>query len=383
MKMKKLFAMIMALTMLLFSNTQIFAKNEMVVSTSSNPDILAQEVDKYVEDHLEELFENAARSRSCEKTFATVIDDEGNSEKVEAYVIDTTNVVENNTDVKFQTVVARSYYEEKKEEDEENNKMLPPIEKKDVLKLKELAGNQHFTQPPARYSEASLIKTMEENGIGRPSTYAPTITTIISRLYVEREGKQLKPTALGEVTTDLMKDHFKHIVDAKFTAKMENDLDAVERGETDWVDTLDAFYQDFEKVLEKAEKSMEGKRVKVPDEETDIVCDQCGRNMVIKIGRFGKFLACPGFPECKNTKKIVQETKGTCPLCGQKIILKKSKKGRSFYGCENYPNCNFMTWNMPVEDKCPKCGNTLFKKGGKSGKLICEKPDCGYEKDLT
>jgi DNA topoisomerase-1 len=274
-------------------------------------------------------------------------------------------------------------YEEKKEEDEENNKMLPPIEKKDVLKLKELAGNQHFTQPPARYSEASLIKTMEENGIGRPSTYAPTITTIISRLYVEREGKQLKPTALGEVTTDLMKDHFKHIVDAKFTAKMENDLDAVERGETDWVDTLDAFYQDFEKVLEKAEKSMEGKRVKVPDEETDIVCDQCGRNMVIKIGRFGKFLACPGFPECKNTKKIVQETKGTCPLCGQKIILKKSKKGRSFYGCENYPNCNFMTWNMPVEDKCPKCGNTLFKKGGKSGKLICEKPDCGYEKDLT
>ena len=274
-------------------------------------------------------------------------------------------------------------YEEKKEEDEENNKMLPPIEKKDVLKLKELAGNQHFTQPPARYSEASLIKTMEENGIGRPSTYAPTITTIISRLYVEREGKQLKPTALGEVTTDLMKDHFKHIVDAKFTAKMENDLDAVERGETDWVDTLDAFYQDFEKVLEKAEKSMEGKRVKVPDEETDIVCDQCGRNMVIKIGRFGKFLACPGFPECKNTKKIVQETKGTCPLCGQKIILKKSKKGRSFYGCENYPNCNFMTWNMTVEDKCPKCGNTLFKKGGKSGKLICEKPDCGYEKDLT
>lgn len=206
---------------------------------------------------------------------------------------------------------------------------------------------------------------------------------LISRLYVEREGKQLKPTALGEVTTDLMKDHFKHIVDAKFTAKMENDLDAVERGETDWVDTLDAFYQDFEKVLEKAEKSMEGKRVKVPDEETDIVCDQCGRNMVIKIGRFGKFLACPGFPECKNTKKIVQETKGTCPLCGQKIILKKSKKGRSFYGCENYPNCNFMTWNMPVEDKCPKCGNTLFKKGGKSGKLICEKPDCGYEKDLT
>lgn len=273
-------------------------------------------------------------------------------------------------------------YEEKKDSDEENNKMLPPIQKDDICKLKEILGNQHFTQPPARFTEASLIKTMEENGIGRPSTYAPTITTIISRMYVERDGKQLKPTALGEVITDLMKDHFKHIVDAKFTAKMENDLDSVERGETNWVDTLDVFYNDFEKVLAKAEKAMEGKRVKVPDEETDVVCDQCGRKMVIKIGRFGKFLACPGFPECKNTKKIVQETKGTCPLCGHKMVQKKSKKGRSFYGCDNYPECNFMTWHVPVEDKCPKCGCTLFKKGGKSGKLICEKPDCGYERNL-
>lgn len=273
-------------------------------------------------------------------------------------------------------------YEEKKDSDEENNKMLPPIQKDDICKLKEILGNQHFTQPPARFTEASLIKTMEENGIGRPSTYAPTITTIISRMYVERDGKQLKPTALGEVITDLMKDHFKHIVDAKFTAKMENDLDSVERGETNWVDTLDVFYKDFEKVLAKAEKAMEGKRVKVPDEETDVVCDQCGRKMVIKIGRFGKFLACPGFPECKNTKKIVQETKGTCPLCGHKMVQKKSKKGRSFYGCDNYPECNFMTWHVPVEDKCPKCGCTLFKKGGKSGKLICEKPDCGYERNL-
>ena len=273
-------------------------------------------------------------------------------------------------------------YEEKKDSDEENNKMLPPIQKNDICKLKEILGNQHFTQPPARFTEASLIKTMEENGIGRPSTYAPTITTIISRMYVERDGKQLKPTALGEVITDLMKDHFKHIVDAKFTAKMENDLDSVERGETNWVDTLDVFYKDFEKVLAKAEKAMEGKRVKVPDEETDVVCDQCGRKMVIKIGRFGKFLACPGFPECKNTKKIVQETKGTCPLCGHKMVQKKSKKGRSFYGCDNYPECNFMTWHVPVEDKCPKCGCTLFKKGGKSGKLICEKPDCGYERNL-
>lgn len=273
-------------------------------------------------------------------------------------------------------------YEEKKDNDEENNKMLPPINKEDILKLKEILGNQHFTQPPSRFTEASLIKTMEENGIGRPSTYAPTISTIISRMYVERDGKQLRPTALGEVTTDLMKDHFKHIVDAKFTAKMESDLDGVERGETNWVDTLDVFYKDFDKVLTKAEKAMEGKRVKVPDEETDVECDLCGKKMVIKIGRFGKFLACPGFPECKNTKKIVQATKGTCPLCGSKIVLKKSKKGRNFYGCDGYPDCNFMTWHAPVEDKCPKCGSTLFKKGGKSGKLLCEKPDCGYERNL-
>lgn len=273
-------------------------------------------------------------------------------------------------------------YEEKKDIDEENNKMLPPINKDDVLKLKEILGNQHFTQPPARFTEASLIKTMEENGIGRPSTYAPTISTIIARMYVERDGKQLRPTALGEVITDLMKDHFKHIVDAKFTAKMEGDLDSVERGEREWIETLDVFYKDFTKVLAKAEKAMEGKRVKIPDEETDVECDLCGRKMVIKIGRFGKFLACPGFPECTNTKKIVQATKGICPICGKKVVVKKSKKGRNFFGCEGYPDCNFMTWNTPVEDKCPKCGSSLFKKGGRAGKLLCEKPDCGYERNL-
>ncbi len=273
-------------------------------------------------------------------------------------------------------------YEEAKDADTEDNKVLPPLEVEDLLKVKSLDGNQHFTQPPARYSEATLIKALEENGIGRPSTYAPTITTIISRLYVEREGKQLKPTSLGEVTTELMKEHFKHIVDAKFTAKMEGDLDKVESGDEDWVCALQNFYDDFSKTLATAEVAMEGKRVKVPDEETDIVCELCGKKMVIKIGRFGKFLACPGFPECRNTKKIVQETKGTCPLCGKKIVLKKSKKGRSFYGCDNYPNCNFMTWSAPVEDTCPKCGSTLFKKGGKAGKLVCEKPDCGYERSL-
>lgn len=275
-------------------------------------------------------------------------------------------------------------YEESKDvkDDEENNKILPPVEAGDIIKVKSMEGNQHFTQPPSRFTEATLIKTLEENGIGRPSTYAPTITTITARHYVERDGKQLKPTVLGDVVTELMKEHFKHIVDAKFTAQMESDLDAVEHGEMDWHETLSVFYDDFSKTLEKAEKAMEGKRVKVPDEKTDVVCDVCGKMMVIKIGRFGKFLACSGFPECTNTKKIVQATKGICPLCGNKVIAKKSKKGRNFFGCESYPECNFMTWNTPIEDKCPKCGSSLFKKGGKAGKILCEKPGCGYERGL-
>jgi DNA topoisomerase-1 len=273
-------------------------------------------------------------------------------------------------------------YVESADSDEENKKMLPPIAENDKLKLKSITGNQHFTQPPPRYTEASLIKALEENGIGRPSTYAPTITTITSRQYVEHEGKQLKPTNLGEAVTQLMETHFSKIVDASFTAQMENDLDEVEHGNKDWVSALQEFYDDFSATLEKAETAMEGKRVKVPDEETDVVCELCGKNMVIKYSRFGKFLACPGFPECKNTKKIVQETDGNCPLCGKKMLLKKSKKGRSFYGCEGYPECTFMTWNTPTEEKCPQCGNSLFIKGGKSGKMVCEKPDCGYEREL-
>ncbi len=273
-------------------------------------------------------------------------------------------------------------YVESADSAEESKKMLPSLAAGDKLKLKSIAGNQHFTQPPARFTEASLIKALEENGIGRPSTYAPTITTITARQYVEHEGKQLKPTNLGEVTTDLMKEHFKNIVDAKFTAGMEDDLDKVEQGEKDWVSSLHEFYDDFAKTLEKAETAMEGKRVKVPDEETDVVCDLCGRNMVIKYSRYGKFLACPGFPDCKNTKKIVTETEGSCPICGKKMLLKKSKKGRSFYGCEGYPDCTFMTWNVPSQEKCPTCGSSLFIKGGKSGKLVCEKPDCGYEREL-
>lgn len=273
-------------------------------------------------------------------------------------------------------------YVESTDSEDGTKKMLPELSEDDKLKLKSISGNQHFTQPPPRYTEASLIKALEENGIGRPSTYAPTITTITARRYVEHEGKALRPTNLGEVITELMKDHFKKIVDAKFTAEMENNLDEVEHGEKNWVSTLREFYDDFSKTLKQAEEAMDGKRVKVPDEETDVVCELCGRNMVIKYSKYGKFLACPGFPECKNTKKIVTEADGSCPRCGKKMLLKKSKKGRSFYGCEGFPDCSFMTWNVPTPELCPQCGKTLFMKGGKSGKLVCETEGCGYEREL-
>lgn len=282
--------------------------------------------------------------------------------------------------VKFDGFTA--VYEETKDDSSQEASVLPEINKDDVLKVKSIEGNQHFTQPPARYTEASLIKALEENGIGRPSTYAPTISTILNRSYVERDGKQLKPTALGEVTTELMKEHFNRIVDVKFTADMESNLDSVEVGKKQWVDTLREFYTDFDATLKVAEEAMEGKRVKVPDEETDIVCEKCGRKMVIKIGRYGKFLACSGFPECTNTKKIVQETGGICPYCGKKILQKKSKKGKKYFGCEDNPKCSFMTWDTPVTEKCPKCGSTLFQKGGKHGKLVCHKENCGYEREL-
>jgi len=270
-------------------------------------------------------------------------------------------------------------YEESRDENDENAKALPAMTEGDVLKLGTIDANQHFTQPPARFTEAALIKALEENGIGRPSTYAPTITTILNRGYVERNGKNLIPTPLGEVVTKLLKDQFKHIVDVKFTAEMERNLDDVELGNADWVKTLDVYYSDFAETLKKAEKNMEGKRVKVPAEETDVVCDLCGRKMVIKTGRFGKFLACPGFPECRNTKKIVQETGGLCPICGGKVLAKKSQKGRGYYGCEHNPTCSFMTWEKPLPDKCPKCGATMFKKAGRGNIVHCLKEGCGYE----
>jgi len=272
-------------------------------------------------------------------------------------------------------------YEEGKDEEEESASVLPPLKEGDELTVQSMEPTQHFTQPPPRYTEASLIKTLEENGIGRPSTYAPTISIITSRGYVEREQKTLVPTVLGEVITQLMKDQFTNIVDAEFTANMEKSLDLVEDGKVDWRNTLGDFYGGFGKMLEDAEKAMEGKHIKIPDEETDEVCDVCGKPMVIKVGRFGKFMACSGYPECTSTKKIVTATGGICPECGGRILIKKSKKGRSFYGCENYPTCNFATWEQPLRDVCPKCGKTLFKKAGKNGAIHCIDENCGYSKE--
>ena len=272
-------------------------------------------------------------------------------------------------------------YEEGRDDAEEKEGALPPLEEGDVLKVNSLQGNQHFTQPPARFTEASLIKMLEENGIGRPSTYSPTITTILDRHYIEREGKQLKPTSLGEVTNSLMKEHFASVVDAAFTARMEGDLDLIGEGEKYWVKTLEEFYGDFASTLEKAEEEMKDIRMKVPDEETDIVCDKCGRNMVIKLGRYGKFLACPGFPDCRNTRRIAVEAPGACPKCGGKILEKKSRKGKKFFGCEHNPGCDFMSWDTPVAENCPNCGKTLLKKYGRGAKIYCS-AECGYERPV-
>ncbi len=264
------------------------------------------------------------------------------------------------------------------DEEEEDASKLPVIKEGDALKVKELGGNQHFTQPPARYTEASLVKMLEETGVGRPSTYVSIVSTITGREYVTREQKQLKPTELGEAVTGLLKEQFPNIVNVKFTASMENDLDKVERGEVDYIAMLHSFYDGFDETLKKAKEKMEGVKIKLKEDETDIPCDKCGRMMVIKTGRFGKFLACPGYPECKNTKPLVIETTAACPVCGGKVIQKKSKRGYTFFGCDNYPACNFMTWDKPTDEKCPKCGKSLFKRKG--GVLVCLDEACGFEK---
>ena len=268
-------------------------------------------------------------------------------------------------------------YEESTDDAKKKETALPPLEEGQTLKLKKLTADQKFTQPPPLYTEATLIHALEENGIGRPSTYAPIITTIVDRGYVEKDQKKLKTTPLGQAVNTVMMEQFPDIVNVKFSADMEKKLDVVEAGQADWVKTIDDFYQGFEKSLEQAEKNMEGKRIKVEDIPTDEICEKCGRPMVIKSGRYGKFVACSGFPECRNAHPLVKDTGGLCPLDGGHMLVRKSAKGRVYYGCSNYPKCNYMTWDEPVPTTCDKCGATLFRKGGK---LYCAKEGCDFEK---
>ena len=270
-------------------------------------------------------------------------------------------------------------YEESTDDAKKKETALPPLEEGQTLKLKKLTADQKFTQPPPLYTEATLIHALEENGIGRPSTYAPIITTIVDRGYVEKDQKKLKTTPLGQAVNTVMMEQFPDIVNVKFSADMEKKLDIVEAGQVDWVKTIDDFYQGFEKSLEQAEKNMEGKRIKVEDIPTDEICEKCGRPMVIKSGRYGKFVACSGFPECRNAHPLVKDTGGLCPLDGGHMLVRKSAKGRVYYGCSNYPKCNYMTWDEPVPEKCPQCGSTLFKK---KGQLYCAKEGCGFVKAI-
>ena len=258
-------------------------------------------------------------------------------------------------------------------EKSEGNLMLKSIDEDTKLTLNELDPKQHFTQPPAHYTEASLVKTLEEFGIGRPSTYAPTISTITARRYVVKEKKNLYVTELGEAVNNMMKKAFASIVDVNFTAMMEGLLDMVEEGKVHWKSVIENFYPDFETAVKNAEKELE--KVKIEDEVTDVVCDECGRNMVVKYGPYGKFLACPGFPDCRNTKPHFEKVGIPCPMCGGEVVLKKTKKGRKYYGCENNPECEFMSWQKPSTVKCEKCGSYMIEKGKK---LVCSNKECGF-----
>ncbi|MCI9454363.1 MAG: type I DNA topoisomerase [Dorea sp.] len=267
----------------------------------------------------------------------------------------------------------RSVYTEAGEEKEENNVLLKSLDKDSKLTKIDYDPKQHFTQPPAHYTEAALVKTLEEWGIGRPSTYAPTISTIIARRYVAKENKNLYLTEIGEVVNNIMKQSFPSIVDVNFTANMESLLDSVAEGKVNWRTIIENFYPDLEEAVEKAEEEQE--RVKIEDEVTDVICDQCGRNMVIKYGPHGRFLACPGFPECRNTKPYLEKIGVPCPVCGKEVVLRKTKKGRKYYGCEDNPECEFMSWQKPSLKKCPRCGSYMVEKGNK---LLCSDEKCGY-----
>ena len=277
----------------------------------------------------------------------------------------------NHQSVKFSGFLA-VYEEGRDEETEVSSTPLPELQEGDTANCTNVKKEQHFTQPPARYTEATLVKAMEEKGVGRPSTYATIVSTIQDREYVNKVDKKLAPTALGEVVTGLMLDRFHDVIDVEFTANMENQLDQVEAGQRQWKALLEEFYQVFHQEMVDAEAALEGTKLKVPDEVSEEICEVCGRNMVVKIGRFGKFLACPGFPECKNTKPIVEKMPGRCPKCGSTILKRKSKRGYAYYGCERGAECGFMTWDVPTAEDCPKCGMTMFKKSGR-GRM---KPFC-------
>lgn len=271
----------------------------------------------------------------------------------------------------------RAVYVESDEEKEENNVLVKSIDKDSKLTKEALEPKQHFTQPPAHYTEASLVKTLEELGIGRPSTYAPTISTIIARRYVAKENKNLYMTEIGEVVNNIMKQSFPSIVDENFTANMEGLLDMVAEGKVAWKSVISNFYPDLEEAVRIAEKEQES--VKIEDEVTDVICEECGRNMVIKYGPHGRFLACPGFPECRNTKPYLEKIGVPCPVCGKDVVLRKTKKGRKYYGCEDNPTCEFMSWQKPSKEKCPKCGSYMVEKGNK---LLCANEECGYKTDI-
>ena len=303
--------------------------------------------------------------------------------RMEPAIYDTVSVKVKASDYEFHLSASKlsfdgfmSVYAEE-DEKEQSNALIGKLEPGMELTLEKLDSSQHFTQPPAHYTEASLVKALEEQGIGRPSTYAPTITTIIARRYVAKENKNLYVTELGEVVNRIMKENFPSIVDLQFTANMEYLLDSVGEGTVDWKTVVRNFYPDLDEAVKKAEKELES--VTIADEVSDEVCDQCGRHMVIKYGPHGKFLACPGFPECKNTKPYFEKTGIPCPKCGKEVVIKKTKKGRKYYGCENNPDCDFMSWQKPSTEKCPECGSYMVEKGNK---LLCSNEQCGYSKNL-
>ncbi len=265
-------------------------------------------------------------------------------------------------------------------EEESESSKIPSLKEGELLKAAEINPLQHFTQPPSRFSDASLIKTLEEIGVGRPSTYAPTIATILFRNYVVKEKKLFYTTELGEVVNNIMKNYFKNIVNVDFTAQMENELDCVEEGTVEWKDIVRKFYPSFKSDLENAQDKLS--KIEIKDEETDIICEKCGSNMVIKYGRYGKFLACPNFPECSNAKPFYEDAKVACPLCGANVLIKKTKKGRRYFGCEHNPDtCAFVSWNKPVSEKCPRCGSYMVEKGTGTPKIVCSNEKCGYVKE--